>query len=316
MLSGGTDQNGDVKMTAPNETTLYDRQIRLWGVEAQMKLSQARGLILGLSSVNIETAKSLILAGISLSLHEQKKATEEDLGYNFLLSDRGDNCIGECMGELSAKALQKMNPLVKIDHLIEQPNLHSEAALRSLLQGGEGPDAKRYTFVIVSLEQYPLHTLVCLDKICREKKVPIWGSADAGPSSLFVGNLHTHDYVIKKDKDDDQPKKRGAKKQKTGGRDDDIEGEGTATYPTFDEVLAGPLFEESEPKKKKDHDALTVLPAVLLLRYFQAQERKCTPEKTMRERLNEIGTEGLPDFMHFVRQEMKGGNSNGPAAAA
>ena len=36
------------------EAELYDRQIRLWGVEAQKRLRSAKVLVVGVSDVNLE----------------------------------------------------------------------------------------------------------------------------------------------------------------------------------------------------------------------------------------------------------------------
>ena len=42
----------------------YDRQIRIWGVQGQKKLTNAKVAILGCSGASIEAAKNLILPGI------------------------------------------------------------------------------------------------------------------------------------------------------------------------------------------------------------------------------------------------------------
>jgi len=45
------------------ESNLYDRQIRLWGVEAQKRLNNARILIIGMGGLGAEVSKNIILEG-------------------------------------------------------------------------------------------------------------------------------------------------------------------------------------------------------------------------------------------------------------
>lgn len=66
---------------------MYDRQIRLWGAEAQKRLKESNVLIIGLSAVQAEVAKNLVLSGISVTLLDDELVTAEDLGANFFLRE-------------------------------------------------------------------------------------------------------------------------------------------------------------------------------------------------------------------------------------
>ena len=46
------------------EVTQYDRQIRLWGLEAQQRLRNAKIMVFGLGALGGEITKNLVLAGI------------------------------------------------------------------------------------------------------------------------------------------------------------------------------------------------------------------------------------------------------------
>merc|ERR1712131_177313 len=46
------------------EVTQYDRQIRLWGLEAQQRLRNGKIMIFGLGPLGGEITKNLVLAGI------------------------------------------------------------------------------------------------------------------------------------------------------------------------------------------------------------------------------------------------------------
>ncbi len=68
------------------EAALYDRQIRLWGLEAQSRLKNARILLVGVSPLSSEVVKNIVLAGVhSLTLADSKEVSETDLNANFLL---------------------------------------------------------------------------------------------------------------------------------------------------------------------------------------------------------------------------------------
>jgi len=47
------------------ETQIYDRQLRLWGVQSQQRLQQSKVALIGLNAVLSEIAKNIILAGLN-----------------------------------------------------------------------------------------------------------------------------------------------------------------------------------------------------------------------------------------------------------
>ncbi|CAK9183537.1 unnamed protein product [Ilex paraguariensis] len=55
------------------ETALYDRQIRVWGVDAQRRLSKSHILVSGLRGTVVEFCKNIVLAGVgSLTLNDDR----------------------------------------------------------------------------------------------------------------------------------------------------------------------------------------------------------------------------------------------------
>lgn len=95
--NGGAPQseptNGDsATTTAPglsaDEIALYDRQIRLWGAQAQERIRSANILLVSLRALGTEIAKNLTLAGISsLTIIDNEAVTEEDLGTQYFLRE-------------------------------------------------------------------------------------------------------------------------------------------------------------------------------------------------------------------------------------
>jgi ubiquitin-like 1-activating enzyme E1 A len=71
-----------------DEIALYDRQIRLWGVQAQENIRRAKVLLVGIKGLGNEIAKNLVLAGIqSLTVADHELVTEEDLGAQFFITE-------------------------------------------------------------------------------------------------------------------------------------------------------------------------------------------------------------------------------------
>lgn len=74
------------KEITEDEAALYDRQIRLWGVDAQKKLLASRVLLVNIQGLAAEIAKNLVLGGInSLTLLDSNQVGDDDLKYNFLI---------------------------------------------------------------------------------------------------------------------------------------------------------------------------------------------------------------------------------------
>ncbi|RZC59751.1 hypothetical protein C5167_007062 [Papaver somniferum] len=69
------------------ETALYDRQIRVWGVDAQRRLSKSHILVTGISGTIVEFCKNIVLAGVgSVTLMDDCMVTEESMWANFLIT--------------------------------------------------------------------------------------------------------------------------------------------------------------------------------------------------------------------------------------
>jgi ubiquitin-like 1-activating enzyme E1 A len=90
MASSTIDTAGEpqqLSITA-DEIALYDRQIRLWGVQAQENIRRAKVLLIGIKGLGNEIAKNLVLAGIqSLAVADHQIVTHEDLGAQFFITE-------------------------------------------------------------------------------------------------------------------------------------------------------------------------------------------------------------------------------------
>ena len=73
---------------SPEEIALYDRQIRLWGAQAQERIRSANILLISLRALGTEIAKNLTLAGIrSLTIVDDEPVTDEDLGAQYFIRE-------------------------------------------------------------------------------------------------------------------------------------------------------------------------------------------------------------------------------------
>ena len=68
------------------EKARYDRQIRVWGAEAQTRIQNAKVLIIGLNGVHPEVVKNIVLAGVGVVLMDKRAVVMTDLAYNFFLT--------------------------------------------------------------------------------------------------------------------------------------------------------------------------------------------------------------------------------------
>ncbi|XP_010917552.1 SUMO-activating enzyme subunit 1B-1 isoform X2 [Elaeis guineensis] len=97
------------------ETALYDRQIRVWGVDAQKRLSKAHILVRGLNGTAVEFCKNMVLAGIgSLTLMDDRSVTEDVLQSNFLIPPDEAYYSGRSLDELCCESLKDFNPMVRV----------------------------------------------------------------------------------------------------------------------------------------------------------------------------------------------------------
>ena len=82
---------------AHNHDDVYDRQIRLWGAEAQKRMSTARVLYVNLSGVSCEMLKNLILAGVAAVICDGRAYPEavRELPSSFFGAEEMEKIINE-----------------------------------------------------------------------------------------------------------------------------------------------------------------------------------------------------------------------------
>ncbi|CAL9734502.1 DNA damage tolerance protein RHC31 [Monosporozyma servazzii] len=103
----------DLPKLGEDEIALYDRQIRLWGLEAQTNIRSARVLLINIGSIGTEITKNIVLSGIGhfSILDNNHVVTEEDLGSQFLLSKED---VGKCRIDAVKERIMDLNPRVEL----------------------------------------------------------------------------------------------------------------------------------------------------------------------------------------------------------
>ncbi|GMJ13684.1 SUMO activating enzyme 1B, ARABIDOPSIS THALIANA SUMO ACTIVATING ENZYME 1B [Hibiscus trionum] len=97
------------------ETALYDRQIRLWGADAQRRLRKSHILVYGMTGTVAEFCKNIVLAGVhSVTLVDERVVTEESLSANFLILPDENLYHGKTLAELCCDSLKEFNPMVHV----------------------------------------------------------------------------------------------------------------------------------------------------------------------------------------------------------
>ncbi|CAM6095287.1 unnamed protein product [Calypogeia fissa] len=177
---------GEVVLTE-QEAAIYDRQIRVWGVEAQRRLSKARVLVVGVSGVIAETCKNIVLAGIgSLTLLDDRPVTAEAASTNFLIYPEDIGSERNSTATVCATSLREYNPMVNVG--IQKGNILDR------------PEEFFDNFDAVILDKASLSVKKHVNAVCRSRpqKVAFY-AVDCRYScgSLFV-DLQTVTYTSKK----------------------------------------------------------------------------------------------------------------------
>ncbi|KAK1053168.1 E1 ubiquitin-activating protein aos1 [Friedmanniomyces endolithicus] len=186
----GTAENGTTTTTASglsaDEIALYDRQLRLWGAEAQKRIRSANILLVSLRALGTEIAKNLTLAGInSLTIIDDEPVSEEDLGSQYFVRQED---IGKPRAEAAIPRIRDLNPAVTV---------RSGGPLATLLTQDQTFYAP-YTCVIAT--DHDLLTLSQINTTARFSTAPFYAAAIHGFYGYIFADLLTHTFAIEREK--------------------------------------------------------------------------------------------------------------------
>ncbi|CAD0109974.1 unnamed protein product [Aureobasidium uvarum] len=153
-------------MSAGKIIALYDRQIRLWGVQAQERMRSANILL------------------ISVKALDSEQITEDDLGAQYFVreEDIGRNVR---ISKAAAERLQELNPRVAVR--TDSSNILTK-------------DQTYYApFQLVIACDQNLETMSTINAACRLVNRPFYASGIHGFYGFIFADLILHDYIIERE---------------------------------------------------------------------------------------------------------------------
>lgn len=166
------------------EAAQYDRQIRLWGLEAQKRLRASRVLLVGLRGLGAEVAKNLILAGVKgLTMMDHQQVSPEDTRAQFLVPA---GSVGRNRAEASLERAQNLNPMVDVK--ADPENVESK------------PEAFFTQFDAVCVTGCSRDAMMRIDQICHQNGIKFFAGDVFGYHGYTFADLGEHDFVEEKTK--------------------------------------------------------------------------------------------------------------------
>ncbi|KAI0389005.1 hypothetical protein F5Y17DRAFT_163902 [Xylariaceae sp. FL0594] len=254
-VSNELSQPSNHQTMSAEEIALYDRQIRLWGMQAQQKIQAANILLITMKALANEIAKNLVLAGIgSLTIIDDQLVTEADLGAQFFLSQEN---IGQNRAEAAAVQVQKLNPRVTVI-----PDSGSVATKK--------PSYFSAFDIVIATDLEP-KLLTFINTATRLNKRQFYAAGVYGFYGYIFCDLIEHKYVLKRDQNritNVGPESRyrsvvAVKVQKEGNKAIEMVSK-RDFYSTWDLVSETSLLPEEYTKSKRRLKAVT--PALSCLR--------------------------------------------------
>ncbi|EIN12546.1 hypothetical protein PUNSTDRAFT_97317 [Punctularia strigosozonata HHB-11173 SS5] len=165
-----------------DEAAVYDRQIRLWGLEAQQRMRNATILVVKLKGVATEAVKNIVLAGIGrLVIVDEDDVAPEDLGCNFLLRDED---VGKKRAEAAKPRVESLNPLVTVE-VITSYDVLRPSNIDATLQGVD----------LVCVTEFDKLSLFELNEACRRLNKPFYAGGSYGLLGYIFCDLLQHEYI-------------------------------------------------------------------------------------------------------------------------
>lgn len=168
----------------PDEIALYDRQIRLWGVQAQEKIRNANILLITMKALANEVAKNLVLAGIrSLTIVDHEPVAETDVGAQFFISAAD---VGKNRAEAAAPQVRRLNPRVNV--IVDTEDITHK-----------GPSYFQSFDIVIATDLQPV-TLNVINTATRVNHKAFYAAGVHGLYGFIFSDLIQHDYVIEREK--------------------------------------------------------------------------------------------------------------------
>ncbi|RXM30737.1 SUMO-activating enzyme subunit 1 [Acipenser ruthenus] len=167
-------------LISEEEAAQYDRQIRLWGLDAQKRLRASRVLLVGMKGLGAEVAKNLILSGVKgITMLDHEQVTEDSVRAQFLIPA---GSLDQNRAEASLERAQNLNPMVEVKADPERAE--------------DKPDEFFFDFDAVCLTCCPRDLQVRLDQLCHKNNIKFFTGDVFGYHGFMFSDLGVeHHYV-------------------------------------------------------------------------------------------------------------------------
>lgn len=234
------------------EAELYDRQIRLWGLDSQKRLRAARILIAGLNGLGAEIAKNTILSGVkAVTLLDDQLVKETDFCSQFLAPQTS---LGTNRAEASLGRAQQLNPMVELKADTEELAKKSDDFFKG--------------FDVVCIIGASTEQLVRIDAACRSANVKFFAADLWGMFGFSFADLQEHNFAedVVKHKIISKPNEKTKTELVTSTV------KRTVSYPPFQAVLDFDFTAQSYARKLKRSGPS--LPLLRVLQKFRDTEKR------------------------------------------
>ena len=172
----------DTKVDMNNDLTVeegvrYDRQIRLWGVEAQRRMQTSHVLIAGMTQMGSELAKNLVLSGINATILDHKLTEMKHVQSQFFLSQED---VGQNRATAILPRLRALNPFATVE---------SETLTLS-----QCSDTMLSKFQIICLMNASLEDQLRINRFCRQHQIQFYSAHTMGTDGIFFMDLGAHEF--------------------------------------------------------------------------------------------------------------------------
>eukprot|EP00929_Paragymnodinium_shiwhaense_P016338 TRINITY_DN12462_c0_g1_i1.p1 TRINITY_DN12462_c0_g1~~TRINITY_DN12462_c0_g1_i1.p1 ORF type:complete len:347 (+),score=98.72 TRINITY_DN12462_c0_g1_i1:69-1109(+) len=164
------------------EVAVYDRQLRLWGVQAQQRLLKSKVLLWGLEGSNVELCKNLVLAGIALTVRDHREVSPAAVSFNYFLRPED---MGKNRAPCAAARIQEMNPLCSVSSSDGKVEADAGKLAESL---------KGFHVVCLSLGvlDWDIEKAKEINAACRKSGTKFFLSVGAGEMAMFFSDMQEH----------------------------------------------------------------------------------------------------------------------------
>eukprot|EP00884_Botryococcus_braunii_P009059 jgi/Botrbrau1/18154/Bobra.53_1s0024.1 len=161
---------------------IYDRQIRMWGLEVQKRLQEATVLLVGGSGLAAEVAKNLVLAGVGVDIMDDRPCVKSD-SCNFLVLP--DEEPSTSVADAMVRSLREMNLHGRVN--VKRGDVANSIVPADIVRG----------YAAVLVVGLPLVQLFRLDEACVDEDVPFFVGVSRGTTGYIFRNLHKHHFTVK-----------------------------------------------------------------------------------------------------------------------